>query len=65
MRTLNTAEVSYVTACPAAGYGTLAQLGGVAPCTPLPANACLIDNSLATNYAGNGKSGYNFDINYQ
>jgi len=26
------------------------------------ANACLIDNSLATNYGGNGKSGYNFDI---
>jgi hypothetical protein len=26
------------------------------------ANACLIDNSLATNYAGLGKSGYNFDV---
>jgi hypothetical protein len=59
---LNTAEVSYVAAYPATGYGTLAQLGGVTPRTPLPANACLIDQSLATNYGGNGKSGYNFDI---
>jgi len=62
MRTLNTAEVSYVTAYPAQGYGTLAQLGGNAPCTPALANACLIDQSLATNYGGKGKSGYNFAI---
>jgi len=62
LRTLNTAEVSYVTAYPATGYGTLAVLGGLAPCTPLPANACLIDQSLATNYGGNGKSGYKFAI---
>ena len=62
LRTLNTAEVSYVTQYPAQGYGTLAQLGGVAPCTPAVANACLIDNSLATNYAGAGKSGYMFAI---
>ena len=62
LRTLNTAEVSYVTQYPAQGYGTLAQLGGAAPCVPAVANACLIDNSLATNYLTNGKSGYNFAI---
>jgi prepilin-type N-terminal cleavage/methylation domain-containing protein len=59
IRTLNTAQVSYVTAYPATGYGTLAQLGGTVPCTPTSATACLIDNDLATNNGGNGKSGYN------
>ena len=34
LRTLNTAQIAYVTQYPAQGYGTLAQLGGVAPCTP-------------------------------
>jgi type IV pilus assembly protein PilA len=34
LRTLNSAEVSYTTAYPATGYGTLAALGGPAPCTP-------------------------------
>jgi type IV pilus assembly protein PilA len=62
LRTLNTAEVSYVTAYPSTGYGTLPNLGGAAPCVPATGGACLIDNSLATNYAGNGKSGYNFAI---
>ena len=60
LRTLNTAQVSYVTAYPAQGYATLAALGGAVPCTPAVATACLVDNSLATNYAGKGKSGYNF-----
>jgi type IV pilus assembly protein PilA len=58
VRTLNTAQVSYITAYPAQGYGTLAQLGGAVPCTPAVANACLIDNDLATDNGGNGKSGY-------
>ena len=62
LRTLNTAEVSYVTAYPSTGYGTLANLGGVVPCTPATNTACLIDDSLAQNYAGKGKSGYNFAI---
>ena len=62
LRTLNTAEVSFVTQYPATGYGALTALGGAAPCTPLVTAACLIDNSLATNYAGNGKSGYNFAL---
>ncbi len=60
LRTLNTAEVSYITAYPASNYGMLAQLGGPGPCTPTSATACLIDDTLATNNAGAGKSGYNF-----
>jgi type IV pilus assembly protein PilA len=60
VRTLNTAEVSYITSYPAQGYGTLAQLGGPAPCAPGFATACLIDDTLATDNGGNGKSGYHF-----
>ena len=64
VRTLNTAEVSYVTAYPSTGYATaLTNLGGAAvPCVPAAATACLIDNTLATNGnpAGSGKSGYSF-----
>jgi len=62
IRTLNTAEVSYITAYPAANYGVIAVLGGVVPCTPTSTTACLIDNSLATNYGGKGKSGYMFGV---
>jgi prepilin-type N-terminal cleavage/methylation domain-containing protein len=60
LRTVNTAEVSYVTAYPASGYGNLSVLGGAVPCTPAAATACLIDNSLASDYNGVGKSGYHF-----
>jgi prepilin-type N-terminal cleavage/methylation domain-containing protein len=63
IRTLNTAEVSYVTAYPAAGYSVLSSLGGSAvPCAPTSTTACLIDNTLATDNGGNGKSGYHFSI---
>ena len=63
VRTLNTAETSYATAYPTVGYGSLAALGGSAtPCTPGSANACLIDNSFATNYGGNGKNGYAYTV---
>ena len=62
IRTLNTAEVSYITAYPASNYGVLAVLGGASPCTPSAATACLIDNTLATDNAGNGKSGYHSDV---
>ena len=58
--TIIVGEVGYYGATPATGYGTLAQLGGTSPCTPAPATGCLIDNNLATNGAGGGKSGYNF-----
>jgi type IV pilus assembly protein PilA len=61
-RTIVTGEIGYYAAYPTLGYGTLAQLGGAVPCTPLPATGCLIDNNLAQN--GNppasGKSGYSF-----
>jgi prepilin-type N-terminal cleavage/methylation domain-containing protein len=64
VRTLNTAEVSYVTAYPSTGYSaTMAVLGGTcnAATPPTSATACLIDDTLAT--AGNttGKSGYKFN----
>jgi len=60
IRTINTAEVSYITNYPSAGYATLAILGGAGPCTPASATACLIDNTLATDNGGVGKSGYHF-----
>jgi len=60
-RTIVTGEIGYFSAYPTQGYGTLAQLGGALPCVPAIANACLIDNNLATNGpGGNGKSGYKF-----
>lgn len=58
IRTINTAEVSYITAYPTTGYASLAALGGTSPCTATSANACLIDNNLATATAAPGKSGY-------
>jgi len=58
IRTINTAEVSYVTAYPTNGYASLAQLGGASPCTATSATACLIDQNLAAATAAPGKSGY-------
>jgi type IV pilus assembly protein PilA len=61
--TIVVGQVGYLGAYPANGYGTLAQLGGAAtPCIPAPATGCLIDNNLATNGGGNGKSGYKFAV---
>ncbi len=59
-RTVVTGEVGYFAAYPTVGYAALAALGGASPCTPAVATGCLIDNNLATNGAGGGKSGYNF-----
>jgi type IV pilus assembly protein PilA len=61
IRTINTAEVTYSNNYPTVGFGTLAQLGGVAAtCATATgatsAGACLIDAVLA----GGTKSGYNF-----
>jgi len=57
IRTINTAMVTYNSTYPTVGFAaSLAVLGGVAPCTPLSTNACLIDSVLS---AGT-KSGYNF-----
>ena len=62
VRSINTAEIAYFGAYTTLGYpGALATLGGAAPCAPGIATACLIDNSLATNGGGLGKSGYNFN----
>jgi prepilin-type N-terminal cleavage/methylation domain-containing protein len=59
--TIIVAEVGYFGAYPTTGYGTLAALGGAAtPCIPAVANGCLIDNNLATNGGGAGKSGFTF-----
>jgi type IV pilus assembly protein PilA len=59
--TIIVGEVGYYGAYPATGYSTLAMLGGAAtPCIPGTANGCLIDNNLATNGGGLGKSGFNF-----
>ena len=61
--TIIVGEVGYIGAYPTLGYGTLAKLGGAAtPCVPAPANGCLIDNNLATNGGGAGKSGYTFAV---
>jgi type IV pilus assembly protein PilA len=63
IRTINTAEVSYITAYPTTGYAVLAALGagGASPCVAAPANACLIDDNLAVvGAAAPGKSGYIF-----
>jgi type IV pilus assembly protein PilA len=59
-RTTVTGEIGYFAAYPTVGYTSLAALGGASPCTPAPATGCLIDNNLATNGAGGGKSGYSF-----
>jgi type IV pilus assembly protein PilA len=62
IRTINTGEIAYFGAYPTIGFpAALATLGGASPCTPGIATGCLIDNFLATNGAGVGKSGYNFN----
>ena len=61
VRTITTAEVGYITNYPSVGYAAqLSDLGtgGATPCVPLPASACLIDDSLATASAAPGKGGY-------
>jgi prepilin-type N-terminal cleavage/methylation domain-containing protein len=63
MRTINTAEVSYVTAYPNQGFSAnLTSLGGAAPCAvATTAAACLIDDTLALAQApATAKSGYFF-----
>jgi len=62
IRQISTAEIAYFAAYPTIGYPlNLATLGGAAPCSPSIATACAIDNYLATNGGGNGKSGYSFN----
>jgi type IV pilus assembly protein PilA len=65
IRTINTAEVSYLTTYPASGYSlALANLGpggGVCPTPPVAATACLIDAQLAVANVAPGKNGYLVD----
>lgn len=59
VRSVSTAQALYQINYPTVGYGTLVQLAGTEPCTPSSANACLIDNALASGV----KSGYVFTMN--
>src|ERR1700723_4439086 len=62
LRQINAAEIAYFATYPTIGYpAALATLGGPGPCTPSITTACAIDNYLATNGAGAGKSGYSFN----
>lgn len=57
VRMINTAAVTYSSTYPDIGFpATLANMGGVSPCTATPTSACLLDEliSLGT------KSGYRF-----
>ncbi len=62
VRTINTAEVGYLTTYPGTGYSTaLANLGpggGACPNPPVAATACLIDQQLSVANAAPGKNGY-------
>jgi type IV pilus assembly protein PilA len=66
LRTLNTAETSYMSAYPTVGFApTLSALGppNASTCpTPNSTNACLIDYPLATATALPGRNGYIFSI---
>lgn len=58
VRTINTAAITYSATYSNVGFPTtLISMGGVNPCVPTAAQACLLDdNSLA----GGTKSGYSF-----
>ena len=67
IRTINTANVSFVSTYPATGYSlnmqNLSDPGNLCPgAAPTALNACLIDNSLANaNAPGTLKGGYYYD----
>jgi prepilin-type N-terminal cleavage/methylation domain-containing protein len=67
LRTINTAQVTYVLTYPSIGYATsLTMLGpGAAACgTANSVNSCLIDNVLGCTGGGTcNKSGYSFSTN--
>jgi prepilin-type N-terminal cleavage/methylation domain-containing protein len=61
IHTINTAEISYFATYATVGFPAgLGTLGGALPCTAGLATACLLDDGLALNGGGNGKSGYSF-----
>lgn len=60
-KSLLNALTAYQSQYTSQGYpATMAALGGANPCTPALANACLVDNSLATATAAPGYQGYIF-----
>ncbi len=57
VQTINSVEIAYSSAYPTIGFApSLANLGGMSPCTPSSAAACLIDSGLASGT----KAGYVF-----
>lgn len=59
LRTINTAQISYQSAYPTAGFASsLTALGGTSCYPPDPTSACMIDTVLA---AGS-KSGYTYSL---
>jgi type IV pilus assembly protein PilA len=62
VRAIASSQIVYFNSYPSIGYAaTLTDLGGVAPCTPSPTSACLLDNAVSSAIPGsNGKSGYQF-----
>jgi len=57
VRIINTAAVTYSLTYPNLGYpASLAAMGGANPCSASPAQACLLDDTLAQGT----KSGYSF-----
>src|SRR6201997_2771633 len=49
IRAIKSAEFAYSSSYPTVGYApSIAELGGVAPCTPGPATACILDNVLSS-----------------
>jgi type IV pilus assembly protein PilA len=62
IRTINSAEVTYLTSYPTQGYASITALAGASPCTPSSGTACLIDNNLATATVAPGKSGYVYGL---
>ena len=62
IRTITSAEISYLTAYPTVGYASITQLGGANPCTASSSTGCFIDNNLATATTPPGKSSYVYGL---
>jgi prepilin-type N-terminal cleavage/methylation domain-containing protein len=61
IRAIANAEITYFNVNPGQGFpAAMTTLGGPSPCTTTPVTGCFIDDFLATNGGGNGKSGFNF-----
>ncbi len=61
LHVINAGEIAYFGSYSQVGFPlTLAPLGGAEPCVPSPATACFVDNNVASNGGGSGKSGYSF-----